>query len=236
MCGSWGGVYSEPGGTASGSECAAAMMGEGSSRSIESALAHMNDGALAEEGSCGSGCKTTGGGVNGASMVHVTAGTGTSPSRRNGIASLLSSSGRLSDMGGGMARVAGDGVGGAFRALATTGVTAGPPCVQQMTLSSAVDGGSSGAGGGRSSGAWAGGDKCDMLALAGGAKEQSDTGGASSDMGCGLSDIARTGGSKGGTVSKHAAMRFMLDPPRGRQGSLLFWSAAVGGRVAEQRV
>ena len=114
----------------------------------KASLGSESSGREAEEGGCGSGCKTTGGGVNGASMVRVTAGAGTSPSCRNGIASLLFSSGRLSDMGGGMARVAGDGVGGAFLALATTGVTAGPPCVQQMTLSSAVDGGSSGAGGG----------------------------------------------------------------------------------------
>ena len=104
-------------------------------------LGGKSSGHEAEEGSHGSGCKTTGSGMNRAFVVRVTAGAGTSPSRRNGIASLLFSSGRLSDMGGGMARVAGDGVGGAFRALATTGVTAGPPCGKQKALSLGVGGG-----------------------------------------------------------------------------------------------
>ena len=111
----------------------------------KASLGSKSSGREAEEGGCGSGCKTTGGGMNGASVVHVTAGAGASPSCRNGIASLLFSSGRLLDMGGGMARVAGDGVGGAFRALATTGVTASPR-VQQKDLSMGVSGGPSGAG------------------------------------------------------------------------------------------
>ena len=95
-------------------------------------LGSKSSGREAEEGGCGSGCKTTGGGVNGASVVRVTAGAGTSPSRRNGIASWLFSSGRLSDMGGGRRSgvqldrgkgswATGDGVGG----MVVTRVTAG---------------------------------------------------------------------------------------------------------------
>ena len=137
-------------GGSAGSEPSGIGVGSG-----KASLGGKSSGREAEEGGCGSGCKTTGGGMNRAFVVRVTAGARTSPSRRNGIASLLFSSSRLSDMGGGMARVAGDGVGGAFQALATMGVTAGPPCVQQKTLSSVVDGGSSGTGGGRSSGGWA---------------------------------------------------------------------------------
>ncbi|KAF8656007.1 hypothetical protein AX14_008103 [Amanita brunnescens Koide BX004] len=50
------------------------------------------------------------------------------------------------------------------------------------------------AGGGRSSGARAGGDKCDVSALAGGAKEQSDTGGTSSGTGGGRIKGTRAAG------------------------------------------